>query len=96
MTCKELKLLTEFPENLSPLLHAMWHDHQGNWEASHNLAQDVNTHDGSWVHAYLHRKEGDKSNALYWYHKAGRSLPQTTLEKEWEEIVTALLAKSNT
>lgn len=96
MRWSELKSLTQLPENLSPLLQAMWHDHQGNWEASHNLAQDINTRDGAWVHAYLHRKEGDASNALYWYHKAGEQMPSTTLEKEWEEIVTALLAKTNT
>jgi hypothetical protein len=91
MTLKELKLLEAFPKSLSLLLQAMWHDRQGNWDSSHDLAQNVNTRDGSWVHAYLHRKEGDKSNALYWYHRAGKDMPTTTLEQEWEEIVTALL-----
>jgi len=93
MTFEELKSQPELPKNLPPLLQAMWHDHRGNWEASHNLAQDVNTRDGSWVHAYLHRKEGDPSNALYWYHRAGKNMPTVSLEKEWEEIVKALLAK---
>ena len=90
MNPKELKSLLKFPENLSPLLKAMWHDHQGNWNASHNIAQEIKTRDASWVHAYLHRKEGDPSNAMYWYHLAGKNMPSTTLEKEWEEIVNAL------
>jgi hypothetical protein len=93
MTFSELKLLTQFPKELSPLVGAMCHDYQGNWEASHNLAQDVHTPDGSWVHAYLHRKEGDISNARYWYHQAGKQMPAISLEKEWEEIVKALLEK---
>lgn len=93
MTFIELKLLTEFPKELSPLLQAMWHDHQGNWEASHNIAQEIDTRNGSWVHAYLHRKEGDQSNATYWYHLAGKNMPSITLEKEWEEIVKALIKK---
>lgn len=93
MTLSELKSLTEAPPNLSLLLQAMWHDQQGNWEGSHNIAQAINTRDGSWVHAYLHRKEGDQSNAQYWYRQAGKNIPSTTLEKEWEEIVKALLKK---
>ncbi len=91
MSPDELKSLTKQPITLSPLLQAMWHDHHGNWEASHNIAQEINDRHGSWVHAYLHRKEGDSSNASYWYRKAGKSMPNTTLEKEWEEIVQSLL-----
>ena len=91
MSPTELKSLAEEPIRLLPLLQAMWHDHHGNWEASHNIAQDINSPDGSWVHAYLHRKEGDISNASYWYRKAGKRMPDTTLEKEWEEIVQSLL-----
>ncbi len=93
MTFIELKLLTDCPKNLSPLLQAMWYDHQGNWAASHNIAQEINSREGSWVHAYLHRKEGDQSNAMYWYHLAGKNIPSITQEKEWEEIVKALLER---
>lgn len=93
MIFTDFKSLPVFPKNLSPLLHAMWHDHRGNWEASHNLAQDIHTRDGAWVHGYLHRKEGDQSNARYWYHQAGKQMPVISLEKEWEEIVKALLEK---
>lgn len=91
MTFIELKLLKDYPKNLSQLLQAMWHVHQGNLETSHNIAQEINTRDGSWVHAYLHRKEGDQSNARYWYHLAGKNMPAITLEKEWEVIVKTLL-----
>jgi hypothetical protein len=91
MTSIELKLLKECPKDLPPLLQAMWHDYNGNWEVSHNIAQEINSRDGSWIHAYLHRKEGDPSNAQYWYRKAGRPVPIATIEEEWEEIVAVLL-----
>lgn len=75
------------------LLKALWHDARGEWDKAHGLAQDVNNQDGSWIHAYLHRKEGDRSNALYWYHRANRKIPAYSLEQEWEEIVLALMNK---
>lgn len=90
MSPAELKSLSEEPIRLLPLLQAMWHDHHGNWETSHNIAQDINSQDGYWVHAYLHRKEGDLSNASYWYRRAGKNVPTTSLSKEWEEIVQSL------
>ena len=93
MTIDELKSTEQIPQNLSPLVQAMWCDVKGDWNASHNLAQDVDTPDGAWVHAYLHRKEGDRSNAQYWYHRAGKQMPSYSLEKEWEEITKALLHK---
>jgi hypothetical protein len=79
------------PASLSPLLKAMWHDAKDDWESAHNVAQDVNTKDGSWVHAYLHRKEGDAGNAAYWYHRANKKMPDYSLVQEWEEISTELL-----
>lgn len=79
------------PPNLNSLLQALWHDGKGDWESAHNLAQDVNTKDGSWIHAYLHRKEGDLSNATYWYNKAGKPVSKKNLNEEWEEITLALL-----
>ena len=66
-------------------------DAKGDWEKSHNIAQDIHSDTGSWIHAYLHRKEGDIFNADYWYSKAGKKRPSVSLEKEWEEIVTDLL-----
>lgn len=80
------------PVELSPLLKALWFDARGNWEHAHHFVQDVNTMEGSWIHAYLHRKEGDRSNALYWYHHAGKKMPAYTLEQEWKELVIAFLS----
>ena len=56
----------------SPALTALWHDGKGDWEGAHTVAQDITSPDGSWIHAYLHRKEGDPSNAGYWYRRAGK------------------------
>lgn len=75
------------PIPCSDLLRSLWYDGKGDWETSHNIAQDVDFRDGYWVHAYLHRKEGDRWNAGYWYRQAGRSMPEYSLEKEWEELV---------
>ena len=74
-----------------PLLKALWHDAKGDWQSAHHLAQDIPSKDGSWVHAYLHRKEGDLSNASYWYHKAGKPVSDKSLHDEWDEIAQALL-----
>ena len=79
------------PSDLSPLLKALWHDGRGDWHSAHELAQDVHTRDGSWIHAYLHRKEGDLGNASYWYSRAGKSMPTLSLEAEWESISRELL-----
>ncbi|HTF30887.1 MAG TPA: hypothetical protein VK625_18660 [Flavitalea sp.] len=79
------------PEGLSPVLLALWYDGKNDWERSHDIAQDIHTNDGSWIHAYLHRKEGDPGNAAYWYRKAGKQVPTVSLEKEWEDLVKVLL-----
>lgn len=60
---------------------------------AHNIAQDIASDDGSWIHAYLHRKEGDQGNAVYWYHRAGRPVPRGSLHEEWEQIVNELLRR---
>ena len=62
------------PAGLSPALEAMWWDGKGDWERSHDIAQEIHSTEGSWVHAYLHRKEGDRGNAAYWYARAGKSM----------------------
>jgi len=80
------------PPNINSLLQALWFDAKGDWEMAHNLAQEVNTKDGSWIHAYLHRKEGDLGNASYWYQRANRPLCRKSLSEEWEEITKALLS----
>ena len=83
----------EPPRGISKPLEAMWYDGKGDWETSHNIAQDILSEDGSWIHAYLHRKEGDHGNAAYWYRRAARTVSKLSLEAEWEEITTQLLFK---
>ncbi|MBI2730562.1 MAG: hypothetical protein HYX40_07415 [Sphingobacteriales bacterium] len=80
------------PSNeFSVYLQSLWFDGKGDWNKAHTIIQDVEDVSASWIHAYLHRKEGDKFNANYWYNKAAKSMPQYSLEQEWEEIVSALL-----
>jgi hypothetical protein len=79
------------PAGITPALEALWHDAHGDWTAAHETAQDIEDATGAWIHAYLHRKEGDLGNASYWYRRAGRSDSRATLEAEWDEIASALL-----
>ncbi len=79
------------PPGLGPALQALWHDARGDWDRAHELAQAASGRDGAWVHAYLHRKEGDEGNAGYWYARAGRPAARGDLRAEWEQIVRALL-----
>ena len=79
------------PLGLSAALVALWHDVRGDWDAAHRAVQDVEGRDGAWVHAYLHRREGDDGNAAYWYGRAGRPIAAGPLEAEWAAIATALL-----
>ncbi len=96
MTLDDFKALVKQatpPPGLPPLLLALWHDAKGDWGAAHGVAQDIDNEDGAWVHAYLHRKEGDAANAGYWYRRAGRPPSRSALPAEWEEISSALLAR---
>jgi hypothetical protein len=79
------------PSGLSPALAALWHDARGDWDAAHGVAQAIESPDGAWIHAYLHRKEGDAANAAYWYRRAGQPVASGTLEAEWAAIAAALL-----
>ena len=94
MTLNNLKATltgTTPPSGLSPLLLALWHDAKGDWDAPHRVAQDVDDENGAWVHAYLHRKEGDASNADYWYVRPPRRPhSRRALNEEWDEIASAL------
>jgi hypothetical protein len=83
----------EPPAQLTELLRALWYDRKGNWEEAHHLAQAVPTADGAWVHAHLHRREGDPGNARYWYRRAGRPESGASIEEEWAEIVSHLLGR---
>jgi hypothetical protein len=79
------------PPSLSIYAQALWYDAKGNWHKAHDLIQDLPDKTAAWLHAYLHRKEGDIWNADYWYNRAGRKRPPVSLEEEWEEIATGLL-----
>ncbi len=83
------------PSSLSPLLQSLWHAGKDNWEEAHNIAQDIPGPDGAWVHAYLHRVEGDNWNADYWYRRANRSMPQESLEEEWKKLVGHFVPRSS-
>jgi len=93
MTLAEFKrtLSASTPPDVAPLLLALWHDARGDWDEAHRVAQDIDDKSGAWVHAYLHRKEGDPGNAAYWYRRAGQPVATDPLEAEWERIATALL-----
>jgi hypothetical protein len=80
------------PAAITSSLAALWYAGKGDWNQGHDIAQDIPTREGSWVHAYLHRVEGDDGNARYWYNLAGRKMPAQTFEEEWEEIVRAMLS----
>ena len=94
MTLEEFKESTKQsapPSSLSVLLQALWFDAKGNWDTAHELAQNVESPAGSWIHAYLHRKEGDLGNASYWYSLAKKPVCSLQLNEEWEEIAAMLL-----
>jgi len=82
-------------ENWPEALQSLWYDAKGNWEASHDIAQDMHNTMGSWLHGYLHRKEGDEFNAGYWYRQAGKSFPTCTLQEELQEMVEFVLRYRN-
>lgn len=82
------------PANLTPHLLALWYEARGDWHRAHGLVQDLPDVQASWIHAYLHRREGDIGNADYWYQRAGRKRPATTLEAEWQTIAGTLLAEA--
>ena len=94
MTLQELRNSLgseEPPEYLSFALTGLWWDAKGDWTRAHESAQQDEGAEGSWVHAYLHRKEGDQDNAAYWYNRAGKPLCREPLDAEWLGIVKELL-----
>ena len=96
MTIEEFRatLADATPPSLAPLLLALWHDARGDWKEAHELAQEVDDASGAWVHAYLHRKEGDLGNAGYWYRRAGKPVAAGSLDAEWEGIASVLLGSA--
>jgi len=95
-----MKTLTEFKgslkletpaRGLSAQLKSLWYDGKGDWHQAHAQVDHLTDPASAWVHAYLHRKEGDIWNADYWYGKAGKIRPNLSLEEEWEELVLQFL-----
>ena len=79
------------PKDASPAVRALWWVKKGDWEKAHRIVMDATGRDAAWVHAYLHRVEGDDGNARYWYTQARRGFTKLSLDEEWEEIVAQLL-----
>lgn len=82
-------------KDLSPPLRALWWAGKGEWDKAHKIVQDEDTPEAAWVHAYLHRVEGDLGNARYWYRQATRTPANGALEAEWAQIAAALLEVSS-
>jgi len=95
-----MKTLTEFKESLnlsqpinglSVQLKSLWYDGKGDWHQAHAEVDHLTDRESAWVHAYLHRKEGDAWNADYWYSKARQIRPNVSLQEEWEQLVLHFL-----
>jgi hypothetical protein len=93
MTLTEFAQLPSNPKFLPPALQALWYDRQNNWDRAHEIVQDAKDLDSAWVHAYLHRQEGDLSNARYWYNRSRQPFFTSDLKSEWEHIASNLLMK---
>ncbi len=78
------------PTDLNVCIRALWYDALGDWEAAHNLVGDLDGSDAAWVHAYLHRKEGDLWNADYWYRRARKTRSEQTIAQEWQHLLNSL------
>jgi len=98
-----MKTLTEFKESLnleqpaselSVQLRSLWYDGKGDWHQAHAQVDQLSDQVSAWVHAYLHRKEGDIWNADYWYNKARQKRPNLSLQEEWEQLVLQFLDRS--
>ncbi len=71
---------------IDELKNALELDRSGDWDGAHRIVQRIESTDSYWIHAYLHRKEGDLANSQYWYHRAGQTMPEYDLEREWNEL----------
>jgi hypothetical protein len=79
------------PQGLSGPLQGLWWAAKGDWDKAHRIVQDDDSAEAAWVHAYLHRVEGDLPNAGYWYRTAGKAVGKGPLEAEWDALAAALL-----
>jgi hypothetical protein len=92
LTPDALRGAASLPAGLAAPLEALWHDARGDWATAHRVVMNAQSASAAWVHAYLHRKEGDLDNARYWYRKARKTEAAGPLEDEWTAIASALLA----
>ena len=79
---------------LVSLKDSLERDNQGDWDGAHSIVQRIESTDSYWIHAYLHRKEGDLPNSQYWYSRVGKSMPEYGLEQEWSELFDYISSKS--
>jgi hypothetical protein len=96
MTLAEFKRATAKarpPAGLAPPLEALWWAAKGDWDTAHGIVMKEESRDAAWVHAYLHRVEGDENNAGYWYRQARRAVASGPLDAEWDAIADALIEK---
>ncbi len=95
MTLEEFRitLASAAPPDVADLLLALWHDAKGDWDRAHTIAQNIDDPFGAWIHAYLHRKEGDRDNAAYWYHRAQQLVATDSFDDEWKRIASAVLLR---
>ena len=84
---------TAEPSGLTPPLRALWWAGRGEWDRAHQMTNAIDTPTGAWIHAHLHRQEGDLANARYWYGRAAKPEFDGSIEAEWAAIVSALLAE---
>jgi len=82
------------PHLLTGIQLALWYAYKDNWDMAHRIVQDINTQTASWIHAYLHRVEGDLSNANYWYNRAGKKSSNESLEIELNTIIKSILKET--
>ena len=81
---------SEPSDNLAGIHLVIWYAVKDNWDMAHNIVQEINTETASWIHAYLHRVEGDISNAHYWYNRARQEPSSESLESELDDIIKSL------
>ena len=91
MNGNDLRSAKTLPERLTPPLAALWHVARGEWDRAHTLVQDDDSAEAAWVHAHLHRVEGDEGNAGYWYARARKPHASVSHDEEWKQIADALL-----
>ena len=99
MTARQLsdsaRLAPHPPDGISDSLRVLWFARAGRWHEAHDLCQYIPDPDGAWLHAHLHRIEGDEENAAYWYYRADRPIPEASLsiEDEWNALATHFAAR---